>query len=214
MTQLSVILPPPYDQFDDVRIMEILQNDDSFRQIQQQIDRERPADYWQRVRLISTSGSFAGLCGQLLADAAGDLQLPPSELYLQILRQDAVGATGAFHTLSTENMQLLAACSRIVPGSDESARNCGMDFGCSHPRGFGNHAEYFALRRKQGAGIGRIIREMSAIPAEIFDLTQIGTIQPHRRAVFTLIDEANYHARADFAHPHELAAGAGILRFD
>ena len=110
-------------------------------------------------------------------------------------------------------MRCLAAHRNVVPGSDESARSCTEKYGRSHPRGFGNHARYFNLRREQGAEIAEIIRQMSLVPAEIFNLQNIGSISVGKRAVFTALDTAVYADRATFAEPHKLAGGARLLRW-
>ena len=213
MTQLSVILPAPFDEYDDVSLMQKLRQADIFADIRRKMLAERPADYWEKVRIVSAPEAYRQFNGMLLTDAAEKCQIEPVELCLQMLANDAPGTTAAFHTLSRDNMELLAAHSSVVPGSDESSRNLSQAFGSSHPRGFGNHAEYFALRRKQGADIGSIISEMSYKTAQIFNLPHIGAITSGNRAVFTVIDLENYRSRATFAEPHSLAEGAEILRF-
>lgn len=213
MTQLSVIMPEPFDRYDDVKLMKLLQEPAVFADALNRLQAERSIEYFQQVRIVSAAEPFAKFNGWLLTDAAAGLNKTPWQLYLEIVRQDAVGATGAFHTLSQANMELLAAHGQVVPGSDESARDQSGKFGSSHPRGFGNHAEYYNLRRKQGTATGTIIREMSGLISEIFNLPAIGTISCSKRAVFTVIDPENYRANATFAAPHQLAENAEIWRY-
>ncbi|MBR2358622.1 MAG: hypothetical protein IKA65_11450 [Lentisphaeria bacterium] len=213
MTQLSVIMPEPFDKYDDVKIMDLLRDPAVFADVLKQLQAERPMEYFQQVRIVSAAQPFDKFNGSLLTDAAAGLNKTPWQLYLEIVRQDAAGATGAFHTLSQANMELLAAHGQVVPGSDESARDQSGKFGSSHPRGFGNHAEYYNLRRKQNAATGTIIREMSGLISEIFNLSAIGTISCGKRAVFTVIDPENYRANATFAAPHQLAENAEIWRY-
>lgn len=212
MTQLSVIMPRDFDKYDDIKIMEILQDKVAYQQALRGLQNERPPGYWQKVRIVSAPAEYSCFNGVLLAEAAEKLHIASEELYLEIIRKDAPGAVGAFHTLSQKNMELLAAHPRVVPGSDESARSLTTAFGSSHPRGFGNHAEYFALRRKQGADLCTVIKEMTSIPASIFNLPDAGTIKPGARAVFTCLDPEKYQSRATFAAPHQLAAGAELIR--
>ncbi|MBE6366478.1 MAG: hypothetical protein E7052_01035 [Lentisphaerae bacterium] len=211
MTQLSVILPAPFDDMDDIKLMQILQQPEVFEQARQGLQAQRSMEYWQQVRLISAAAPFDAYCSMFLSQAAQKHNTTPAELCLQIIRQDAAGARAAFHTLSKKNMELLAAHAAVVPGSDESARNTSYDFGISHPRGFGNHPTYFALRRSQNCNIAGIVREMSALPAEIFDLPQIGRIQSGCRAVFTVLNTGEYCARSTFAAPHTPAVGAKVI---
>ena len=212
MTQLSVLLPEPFDQYDDIKIMQLLQDQKVFQQLNSALQRERAPEYWQKVRLIAASGPFTEYCGELLSSIAERLGITPETLCLEIIRHDAAGARAAFHTLSQKNMELLAAHCRVVPGSDESARDCTSKFGSSHPRGFGNHAAYFALRRRQGAGLPEVLREMSTYPAEIFDLPQIGMIQPSIRSVFTVINEAEFIPYSSYTDAHKLCGGAQVIR--
>ena len=211
MTQLSVIMPAPFDKLDDVTLMKKLQDENFFLHQLEPVRRSRPAEYWQRVRLLSLPEEYRELSGLLLPEAAAQRHLSSEELFLQILRVGAPMATAAFHTLSSENMQKLAALDNVVPGSDESARDLQCDFGSSHPRGFGNHAEYFALRRKQGAADWQIIAEMSRKIADIFALGSIGRIAPGCRAAFAVIDKEKYASRATYRQPHQLATGAKLL---
>ncbi len=212
MTQLSVVLPAPFDEYDDISLMKYLQIPQNFKQLLPQLRASRPPDYWQQVRIVSAAGPYSKFQGCKLIDAAEKSRMSPWELLLDIIRLDAAGATGAFHTLSSENMQRLAAHPSVVPGTDESARNCTYRFGSSHPRGFGNHAEYFNLRKQQGAPIGRIIQEMTSLPAEIFSLPQIGAIKKSFRAVFTLLKPEEYCSNATFSDPHQTASGSEIIR--
>ena len=213
MTQLSVILPAPFDEYDDIKLMQSLQKKDVFEQVKVQMLAARPADYWEKVRIVSAAGIYSKFNGMLLTGASNISNIAPVELCLRLLALDAPGTTAAFHTLSQENMEILAAHASTVPGSDESARNITKEFGSSHPRGFGNHAEYFALRKKQGAALGSIISEMSYKTALIFNLPHIGAITPGKRAVFTVLEPEKYQSKATFTEPHSLAEGAGILRF-
>lgn len=213
MTQLSVILPAPFDEYNDVSLMQILRRADICTELHKKMLAGRPADYWSKVRIVSASGIYSKFNGMLLSDAAKICQTDPVELCLKMLALDAPGTTAAFHTLSQKNMESLAAHPSVVPGSDESSRNLTKEFGSSHPRGFGNHAEFFALRQKQGAELGTIISEMSYKTASIFNLPDIGSIMPGKRAVFTVIEPEKYQSRATFAEPHSLAEGAEILRF-
>ncbi|MBO5923407.1 MAG: hypothetical protein J6Q81_02720 [Lentisphaeria bacterium] len=213
MTQLSVILPSPFDEYDDVRLMQILRQSDLFTEIRQKMLSERPDSYWEKVRIISAAGEYSKFNGMLLSSAAEVCKISPVYFCLKMLAEDVPGTAAAFHTLSLENMEILTAHPSTVPGSDESARNLTKKFGSSQPRGFGNHAEYFALRRKQGAELGAVISEMSHKTAQIFNLPHIGSIIPGNRAVFTVIEPEKYRSTAAFAEPHSLAEGAEILRF-
>ena len=212
MSQLSILLPAPYDEYDDITVSKLLQDPATFEHILQQVKLERAPEYWQNVRIISAADPYRIYEQKFFSEAAQQANIPPEQLFLEILRCNSAAARAAFHTLSQENMQLLAAHPSVVPGSDESARDAHEIFGSSHPRGFGNHAEYFALRRQQGASLAEIIREMTSLPAKIFDLSDIGSISNGKRAVFTVLEPENYQAAATFEQPHQLCCGAEILR--
>ena len=213
MTQLSVIMPEGFDKFDDITLQQKLADELFFRQVLPLVETSRPPEYWQRVRLLSLPDEYKHLSGQFLPEAAQKMDQSIGELYLNILKSKAAMATAAFHTLSRENMEKLAAMEKVLPGSDESARSTTTRFGSSHPRGFGSHAEYFALRQSQGAGYSKIISEMTGKPAKIFNLPQTGFIAPSRRARLTILDPEKYQARATYENPHQKAEGATVLDY-
>ena len=210
MTQLSVIMPEGFDKFDDITLQHKLADEQFFRQVLPLVEASRPPEYWQRVRLLSLPGEYKHLSGQILSEAAQKMDQTIGELYLNILKSNAAMATAAYHTLSRENMEKLAAMEKVVPGSDESARSTTTRFGSSHPRGFGNHAEYFALRQSQGAEYSKIISEITGKPAQIFNLLQVGCIAPNHRARLTILDPEKYQARATYEKPHQTATGAEL----
>ena len=211
MTQLSVIMPEGFDKFDDITLQNKLADANFFRQLLPIVQASRPAEYWQRVRLLSLPAEYKHLSGKLLTDAAQEMNQSIAGLYLNILKSNAAMATAAFHTLSHENMEKLAAMEKVVPGSDESARSQTTRFGSSHPRGFGSHAGYFALRRSQGADPGQIIAEMTGKTAQIFNLPNVGRIAPGCRARFSVINPEKYLARSTYTEPHQTATGAKLL---
>ena len=211
MSQLSVIMPEGFDKFDDITLQHKLADEKFFQQVLPEVQASRPPEYWQRVRLLSLPDEYKHLSGQLLPEAAQKMNQSIGELYLNILKSNAAMATAAYHTLSRENMEKLAAMEKVVPGSDESARSTTTRFGSSHPRGFGNHAEYFALRQSQGASYSKIISEMSGKAAQIFNLPQAGFIAPCHRARLTILDPEKYASQATYENPHRKATGAELL---
>lgn len=211
MTQCGVVLPSPCDAMSDPALTAELADETRFQSVLSALRAARPADYWNQVMLVNAAPPYRDCCGVMLPEAARKRGLPPEELFLRVIQCDAATAAGAFHTLSRENMEILAALPNVVPGSDESARNVTAEFGSSHPRGFGAMPEYFRLRRRQGALPETIIAQMTGVPAAIFGLNDRGLIAPGRRADLIRLDLDKFQSRADYAAPHRLAEGAQIL---
>ncbi len=211
MTQCGAILPSPWDEMSDSALTAHLADARHFQTALTALRAARDADYWSRVMIVNATPADRDCCGVMLPEAARKRGVAPEELFLRIIRRDAAVAMGAFHTLSRENMETLAALPNVVPGSDESARNVDSGCGLSHPRGFGAMPEYFRLRRRQGASPESIIARMTGLPAAIFGLSDRGLIAPGRRADLVRLDLEHFQSHATYAMPHCPATGAEIL---
>ena len=207
MTQCGAVLPEPYDTMSDTALTVHLADEGRFQTALAALRRARQSDYWRNVMIVNAAPAFQDCAGKMLTVAAERRQLPPEELFLRLIQCDAVNTVGAFHTLSRENMEVIARHEHVVPGSDESARNRTLRFGASHPRGFGTMPEYFQLLRARGQSAAAVIARMTGIPAGIFGLADRGLIAPGRRADLIWLDPEKFRARATYEKPHLPAEG-------
>ena len=206
MTQLSIILPEPYDNMDDVTFHKFIAAEQNFAAVRARLA-EYPPRRWQTVRLVNTStpgmSDFTGLAFEQIA---AQLQTPPEQICTEILRADATGAMAAFQGMSPENVKRIAALPFSVCGTDESARPVDYSLGRSHPRGFGSFPVFFELL-KDTLPLEQIIRKCTSLPAMIFNISERGRIAPGAYADLTLFDPQQFRSSASFADPHLPAQG-------
>lgn len=206
MTQLSIILPEPYDDMDDIAFQQFINVEQNFTTVRARLA-EYPPRRWQTARLVNTSApgmnGFAGLTFEQIAAA---LQTPPEQICAEILRADAAGAMAAFQGMSPENVKRIAALPFAACGTDESARPLDYTIGRSHPRGFGSFPVFFELLRDI-LPLEQIIRKCTALPAAIFNLKDRGLIVPGAYADLTLFDPRKFRSTANFSAPHLPALG-------
>ncbi|QSH40397.1 amidohydrolase family protein [Lentisphaerota bacterium ZTH] len=211
MTQLSVILPEPYNKLDDVSLEKLMLNEAEFPKIKaalKTLSRER----WQTSRLVSTAASgYSRYQGMTFAAISEQTLLHPSDICADILRADAAGSMGAFQGMDPENMHKILMKPYVACGTDETARPQGYELGRSHPRGFGSFPEYIKLLLQAGLPMQQVIRRVTALPAEIFGLQQRGLVKSGFIADLVLFSPDLLESRATFAAPHNLSRGIDIV---
>ncbi len=206
MTQLSVILPSPYDDLDDVSLLRRLQDDGERQKLRTALDSFAP-ERWSNTRLISTSlAAFRHFPGLNLQEIADRCNLAPQQVCIDLLAGDAPGTMAAFRGMSRDNLEKILRQPFICCGTDETARPQNYHIGRSHPRGFGSFPEFFRqlspdLKPEQ------IIHKMTMLPATIFGLRNRGRIASGCAADLVLIDPDKFCAGASFSAPHVPAIG-------
>jgi len=205
MTQLSVILPSPYDDMDDVSLEKALQYEDYFAKIKIALN-ALPAERWQTVRLVFAKG-YEKFGGQIFESIAKVMKLDPATLCAEILRSDATGALAAFQGMSENNMLRIIQQDFVACGTDESARPLDYSIGRSHPRGFGSTARFCNILCQNGFPLEKAIQRLTSLPAQIFRLSNKGHIKENFIADLVLFDPEKLKSPATFAEPHQLSNG-------
>jgi len=206
-TSLSIVLPAPFDTMPDAAIRECLRTDpEAFERTLKQL--AGSGRDWSKV-ILSQSGapSAHGLIGMTIADAAKKTEKTPAELVMNLLREDSPGTMAAFCGMSEENLKRILEQEWVCCGTDETARPADYSLGRSHPRGFGSFPRFIQLLRGQGVPMEKIIRRITSLPAEIFQLKKRGKILPGMMADLVIFDETGLTSGADFRQPHEPAEG-------
>lgn len=200
-TNLSVILPPPYDKMPDLQITETLKNDDAAcAALERDLEKE---DRWDGIILSSTEN----LAGLTVTQAAEKMGVTPARLVVELVRKDSAGTLAAFGGMSKENMRRIIARNDVFCGTDETARPRDFSIGRSHPRGFGAFPEFLKRNLENGLPLEQIIRRMTGAPAEKFGLKDRGVLREGAFADLVLIDLKKLCARSSFADPHAPADG-------
>lgn len=200
-TNLSVILPPPYDRMPDARITGTLKDDDAAcAALERDLEKE---DRWDQIILTSTEN----LAGLTVTQAAEKMGVTPARLVVELVRKDSAGTLAAFGGMSEKNMTRIIARDDVFCGTDETARPRDFSIGRSHPRGFGAFPEFLKRNLENGLPLEQIIRRMTGAPAEKFGLKDRGVLREGAFADLVLIDLKKLCARSSFTDPHAPADG-------
>lgn len=222
-TQLSAYMPSPYSEFDDVALMEHLQNDGSFFKFIDVLNDNYTHDDWERKRVIATNilenvdlpvqltqlYLNAEFIGKDFIEISRILNIEPALICAHLLKYDSVGTVAASKGMSHDNMTTILSQPFVSCCTDESARGLDYSIGRSHPRGFGSFSQFFRLMVPI-LGIEECIRKITSLPADIFSLKQRGRISPGYYADLVLLDLdtiINSTNIANFANPHKLTEG-------
>ncbi|MEG1980651.1 MAG: amidohydrolase family protein, partial [Victivallaceae bacterium] len=212
MSQLSIISPSPYDDLDDVALMMELKSQEKTNDFVEKMQLERADSYWKNIQLVHTmSPQFKQFCGNTFAQISEKNGQSAAKLVVKILQQDATNATAAFGNMSLENCRQIIKRNNCVCGSDESARPLDYSLGRSHPRNFGSMPEFYRMGVECGVTPERMIRKMSSLTAEIFNLRGRGRIAKGYFADLVLLDLSNYAGNATLIKPHQLSSGVAAV---
>ena len=212
LSSLSLVLPSRFKAMTDVNIQKHLQNKKNIRQVTNELISYNE-NYWNSVRLAGIGGKTAkGLQGMTVKDAAKTLSIHPAKLITTILSENSPEATAAFSGMNYDNMLRIISHKNCCCGSDETARPNDYSLGFSHPRGFGSMPEFInLLTQKRNFSFAEAVKKVTSLPAQIFKLSQRGSLKKGNYADIVLLDPDNYHSKADFHNPHQPADGVKEL---
>jgi N-acyl-D-amino-acid deacylase len=205
MTQLSIILPEPYDDMDDVALENTLRDAKGFRAVYEAL-RKLPAERWQTVRLVSAK-CYEKFCGRDFAGIAKETGDDPALICAEILHADAAGALAAFRGMSEENMLRIMEKDFVACGTDESSRPQDYSLGRSHPRGFGSMPRFCNILLNSGMPLEKVIQRMTSLPAQIFRIPGKGLVKENFTADLVLLEPDKFKDHATFAVPHQICSG-------
>lgn len=206
MTELGILVPPPYEQMDSVSLEKFLKIDDNFKAFAKKLE-EFPENYWATVRLLSASvHELEPFFGKVLSEIAVAMDKKPALLCSEILRDDATGAAAAFQGMNHGNKLRILKENFVCCCTDETARPLDYSMGRSHPRGFGSFPRFIKILEKE-MKTEKIIEKMTSLPASVFGLKNRGRISEGYAADILLFDPAELIDAADFANPHLSAKG-------
>ncbi len=206
-TNLSIILPPPYDRMPDSEITKKFRSDPAAAEsAAKELAATANGTQWEKI-ILSNVPYDERLCGFTVAEAAEKLSLSPAALVVKLVTCDSNGTMAAFGGLSEENMMQIIQLDYVSCGSDESVRSSDYSLGRSHPRGFGAFPEFYRLCVQAGQTPESVIYRMTGMPAEIFGISQRGILKEGAYADIAVLDLDKFAAKSTFARPHALASG-------
>jgi N-acyl-D-amino-acid deacylase len=117
------------------------------------------------------------------------------------------GASMVFHGMSEKDVQQIMQYPFNMFASDASIRAFG--FGTPHPRGYGTNARVLGkyVRQEKIISLEEAIRRMTSLPAQKFQLKNIGLLKEGMNADIVIFDEAKVDDAATFEMPHAYSKG-------
>jgi len=172
-------------------------------------------DYWDRLTIGSTRhAANRDFAGRPIREVATALGLQPVDAALHLMDTDELGTGGIFHGMSEDNMWRILAEPWVMIGSDGSLRSPEgpLSHDHPHPRNYGAFPRFLrASLDGRTVPPAEAVRKMTSLPADQFRLADRGRIAGGVKADVVVIDPAALRDTADYARPHQLAAGVDAL---
>jgi N-acyl-D-amino-acid deacylase len=117
------------------------------------------------------------------------------------------GASGVFHGINEEDLQIFMRQPNTMVASDSGLREFGR--GVPHPRGYGNNARVLAryVRELHVLKLEEAIRKMTTLPAQTLRLKDRGQLREGNWADVVIFDPATVQDTATYKDPHHYATG-------
>jgi N-acyl-D-amino-acid deacylase len=121
--------------------------------------------------------------------------------------QENGGASGVFHGMSEEDLQLFMRHPNTMVACDSGLRKLGE--GVPHPRGYGNNARVLAryVRELKVLRLEDAIRKMTSLPANTFHFRGRGELREGNWADIVVFDAGKIQDTATFKDPHHYPLG-------
>ncbi|MFT3681973.1 MAG: D-aminoacylase [Ferruginibacter sp.] len=117
------------------------------------------------------------------------------------------GAGMVFHGMSEEDVKYIMQYPFNMFASDASIREFGK--GAPHPRGYGTNARVLGryVREQKIISLEEAIRRMTSLPAQKFQLKNIGLLKEGMNADIAIFNEKEVTDRSSFEKPHQYSTG-------
>ncbi|MFD7032177.1 amidohydrolase family protein [Streptomyces sp. NPDC059917] len=160
---------------------------------------------WATIQISGVQQQrLAPLVGRTVAEIAAERGRTGTEVFFDLLREDALATTILQHVGHEENVRAIMRHPAHTVGSD------GLLTGARpHPRAWGTFPRYLArYSRELGVlSLEQTITRMTGRPARRLGLVRRGLVRPGHHADLVLLDPDAVQDTATFEHPRRPAAG-------
>jgi N-acyl-D-amino-acid deacylase len=117
------------------------------------------------------------------------------------------GASMVFFSMDEKDLKTIMQYPFNMIASDAGINKFGS--GVPHPRGYGTNARVLGryVREMKIVRLEEIIRRMTSLPAQKFQLADRGLLRPGMAADIVVFDENSVNDKATFEKPHQYAVG-------
>jgi N-acyl-D-amino-acid deacylase len=117
------------------------------------------------------------------------------------------GASMVFHGMSDKDVEYIMQYPFNMFASDASIRVFGQ--GAPHPRGYGTNARVLGkyVREEKILSLEEAIRRMTSLPAQKFQLKNIGLLKEGMDADIVVFDEQEVTDKSTYEKPHQYSTG-------
>jgi N-acyl-D-amino-acid deacylase len=204
-TYLSTLIPPEFHAGGREAILARLTDPGQLQILEQRLmekgdgfdNRLMEAGY-DRVLIASTaSGAFEG---KTIAEIASELGKSQFETLVHVLVSERLTPTMIIFLMDEDDVQRVMRDERTAIGSDSLAPGAG---GKPHPRMFGTFPRVLGryVRELGVLSLEAAIHKMTALPAEVFGLSDVGAVAVGKRADLVAFDAATIADDLDYRDP-------------
>jgi N-acyl-D-amino-acid deacylase len=167
---------------------------------------------WDTIQIVDVGAEGPeDAIGHRIGTYAEERGADPYEVTVEILTASRNRAGIVGHGMSEENTRRILAHPLGAICSDAGARRSTgpLSEGSPHPRAYGSYPRVLGkyVREEQTMSLEEAVRKMSALPAEILNLTDRGTIAVGKAADLAVFDQATVADTATFEVPHSYPRG-------
>ncbi|WP_376696787.1 N-acyl-D-amino-acid deacylase family protein [Wenzhouxiangella sp. EGI_FJ10305] len=219
-TGLTAVLPPWASDGGFDALTERLRDPETRERIVAEM--KAPAEGWENLLQLAGGAdrllllgfeneSLEPFKGKTLAEIAEVRGRSPEQTAIDLILEEGARVDTIYFLMSEENVELGLSQPWVALGSDaHSAAPEGVFLEtATHPRAYGNFARFLGryVREKQLVPLTEAIRRMTRMPAETWQLTDRGCLDPGCYADIVVFDPDTITDHATYAEPQQLATG-------
>lgn len=214
-TDLDIILPDWAIQGGAEAELARLADSTVRKKIREEILEERGEFGFSTVMIGSTEHpENHTLQGMVLENAAKQLEMEPVDALLHIIEKDRLRTGGIFFGMCEENMWRILAQPWVMIGCDASLRAPDgiLSKDHPHPRAYGSFTKLLrASLDEQTIPLPEMIRKMTSLAAEQFQLKGRGILKSGNFADVVVFDPDKIAEKTSYSQPHQLSEGIETL---
>jgi N-acyl-D-aspartate/D-glutamate deacylase len=161
---------------------------------------------WENISIaFAEHPAIVPLIGKNMAEIAQLRQQDPVDALMDLLQLEGKDIPGILRSACEEDLRTAYAHPRVMVCSDSTD----VAGGRPHPRLYGSHSRYLChyADLHDDFAVASAVRRMTGLPAQVYNLSEIGAVAVGKRADLALWDPAAVRDLATFEDPYQLSQG-------